>query len=187
MIYSVDRRGFYAVGGTLGLFKRDPRPGAQPFLNSGDNWFSAADLAAHVEALYPDGLSLHGWEYMTWRLVPFTEPNSRIAFTPNERAIELVFEYVRAASFPKQPSRFQSYFGWESLDEARIIATQSGRPIYRIESDRTVRLDMQWLGLSDQNAIASYQAHKYWSGVATPQPKWEVLMVSPVRVVETIV
>ena len=186
MIYSVDRRGFYAAGGTLGLFESDPRQGAQPFLNSGDNWFGAADIAAHVKALYPDGLSLHGWEYMTWRLFPFTEPNSRLTFTPNERAIELMFDYVRRASFPELPSRFQSYFGWESLDDARAFAAQSGRPVYRIEADRTVRVDMQWLNLSEQNAIASYHAHKYWSGAATTQPKWEILMLPPVRVVEAV-
>src|SRR5262245_41181293 len=139
--YSVDRRDFYAVGNTLGLFETDPREGAQRFLNSGNNWFTADEIAAHVKALYPEGLSLHGWEYMTWRVLPFTEPNGKVSFTPNERAIELIFEYVRRASFPKQPSRLQSYFGWDSLEEARAFGAQSGRPVYRVEADLTVRLD----------------------------------------------
>jgi len=69
-VYSVDRRGFYKAGETLGLFEADPRPGAQQFLNSGDKWFSATDIAAHVKTLCPAGLSLQGWEYMTWRLLP---------------------------------------------------------------------------------------------------------------------
>src|SRR5690348_12270730 len=60
MLYSVDRSGLYQTGGTLDLWQQDPLPG-RPFWRLPD-WFEADDLRAHVAELFPDGLSLHGWQ-----------------------------------------------------------------------------------------------------------------------------
>jgi len=40
--------------------------------------------------------------------------------------------------------------------------------------------------VNDQNAIASFSAHRYWSGASTPIPKWEFVLNPPVRVIEEV-
>jgi hypothetical protein len=65
MFYSVDRSGLYQTGGTLDLWQQDPLRG-RPFWRLPD-WFETDDLRAHVAELFPDGLSLHGWQYMVER------------------------------------------------------------------------------------------------------------------------
>ena len=54
------------------------------------------------------------------------------------------------------------------------------------ESDRVFRADAAWLQLSEQNAIASYFAHQYWSGLPTPNPKWELVLDTAVCVLEEL-
>jgi len=182
--YSVDRRGFYKVGGTLDLTQTDPRSGATPFLNSHLGWFTPDDLKQHIQRMFPEGLSLHGWQFTVCRHLICTDENG-FKYTHNECAIELAFEYVRRAAFPNCPSRFQSFFAWDSLDAARTFK-QAGQPIYRLECEQSFRADSAWLNLNEQNAIGSYSAHRYWSGVPTPTPKWEFLLKPPVRIIEQI-
>ena len=178
--YSVDRRGMYAVGESLDLYQSDPY--SRTLLASHEGLFSSAEIAAHVHQLFPDGLSLHGWEWMTWHSQICTDHNG-IKYTHNERAIELAFEFVRRAAFPGQRSRLQSYFAWNSLDDAKAFAT-AGQPIYRLEPSVVLRADQRWLHLSEQNAIASFQAHRYWTGIGTAAPKWEYVLAAPVKVAE---
>ena len=119
MFYSVDRSGLYQTGGTLDLWQQDPRLG-RPFWRLPD-WFEADDLRAHVAELFPDGLSLHGWQYMVERHDFIRPTNSDALFVNHNMVVELVFEYVRRAVFPSRCSRFQSFFAWESLEMARAF------------------------------------------------------------------
>ena len=176
VFYSADRRGFYTTG-SLALSAKDPRSGAQPFLNSGDGWFTADDIATHVAAQFMDGLSLHGWEWMTWRSQTASGSDGQM-YTHHERAIELLFEYVRRSAFPNCPSRLQSFFAFDNIEDARAFA--DGKPIYKLTADRFFKADQQWLKLSEQNGIASFYAHKYWEGTASPTPRWEYLLVPPI-------
>jgi len=98
MFYSVDRSGFYQTGGTLDLWRQDPVLG-RPFWRLPD-WFEADDLRTHVAELFPDGLSLHGWQYMVERHDFICPTNSDALFVNHNMVVELVFEYVRRAVFP---------------------------------------------------------------------------------------
>jgi hypothetical protein len=184
LFYSVDRRGFYKAGEFLNLSQSDPRSGAVPFLNSHLNWFTGDDLRQHIRDMFPDGLSLHGWQFTVCHHLISTDQNG-VRYTHNECAIELVFEYARRATFPGCPSRFQSFFAWDSLDAAKAF-NKASHPIYQLESEASFRADSAWLNLNEQNAIGSYSAHRYWSGAPTPEPKWEYLLKPPVRVVEQV-
>src|SRR5688572_10873944 len=70
---------------------------------------SPPELQEHVSALFPLGVSRHGEEY-------FLRSSSRADVA--SPAIELLLEYVRRANFPSRPSRFASWFGVSSVDEA---------------------------------------------------------------------
>jgi hypothetical protein len=183
MFYSVDRSGLYQTGGTLDLWQQDPLLG-RPFWRLPD-WFEAADLRAHVAELFPDGLSPHGWQYMVERHDFIRPTNSDALFVNHNMVVELVLEYVRRAVFPSRCSRFQSFFAWESLEMARAFRKE-GQALYRVESSSTFRADQSWLTLGVQNAIASLSAHRYWSGAPSGTPRWEILLASPVRVMERI-
>jgi hypothetical protein len=183
MFYSVDRSGLYQTGRALDLWQQDPVLG-RPFWRLPD-WFEANDLRTHVAELFPDGLSLHGWQYMVERHDFIRPTNSDALFVNHNMVVELVFEYVRRAVFPSRRSRFQSFFGWESIEMARAFRKE-GQALYRVESSSIFRADQSWLTLGVQNAIASLSAHRYWSGAPSGTPRWEILLAPPVRVMERI-
>src|SRR5262249_26074492 len=158
IFYSVDRSGLYQTGGTLDLWQQD-RVRERPFWRLPD-WFEADDLRTHVAELFPDGLSLHGWQFMVERHDFIRPTNSDALFVTHNMVVELVFEYVRRAVFPSRGSRFQSFFAWESLQMARAFRKE-GQALYRVESSSIFRADQSWLTLGVQNAIASLSAHRY--------------------------
>ena len=179
MFYSVDRRGFYRTGGTLDLWQQDPL--GRPFWRLPD-WFEADDLRAHVAELFPDGLSLHGWQYMVERH-DFIRPTK--LFVNHNMVVELVFEYVRRAVFPSRRSRFQSFFAWESLEMAKA-SRKEGQALYRVDSSSVFRADQSWMTIGVQNTIASLCGHRYWSGAPSGTPRWETLLAPPIRIMERI-
>ena len=177
--YSVDRRGRYKVGCALQLLSDSPPEGKQ--LSDGD-FVRADELRAHIHELFPEGLSLHGWDYVTRS--PLTPDGKCVIYST---ALEIFVEYVRRASFPALPSRLQSYFAFDNLEDTKDFAAANGqKPIYRLRADRVLRFDQNWLRLGWQSAYSSFAARSYWSGSSTPEPKWEYLLVPPVDVVELI-
>lgn len=179
--FSVDRRGFYQVGGTLGLFDQSPLAAT---LLAVDDFITPEHLRAHLKQLFPDGLSLHGWDYMTSPNLLIQTPGAPVQANYS-LSLELLVEYVRRSGFPQRSSRLQSYFAFASLDEATAFRTGE-QQIYRLHADVVLQLDQRWLRHGHQNAIASYCAHKYWSGTAATSPKWEHMLVPPVRVIERV-
>ena len=182
--FSLDRRGFYKIGGTLNLFKQNPLPNVASIPLP--NGVTQPDLQKHLEELFPDGLSLHGWTYMDW----FTDfINSRgVAYANYMVTLELVLEYVRRSFFADCPSRLQSYFAYTSLSEVQAFRQKQGAgeanaPIYRLQADKVIKVDQAWLRLGNQNIIGSFCAHQYWSGAASPNPEWEHALAQPILVV----
>lgn len=181
--YSVDRRGLYNQGLPLGLYDTDPyqRP-----LQPKDGCHTGADLAALFPQLFPAGLSPHGWQQLTQQFgflhgnVPGAEN-----FVHYETQLELVLELVRRLEFQGMPSRLQSYFAWEALAEAEHFR-QPGQSIFRVRSERAARLDQRWLALGVQGIASWFNARRYWSGEATSQPAWELVMSAPATVLEQI-
>jgi hypothetical protein len=92
---------------------------------------------------------------------------------------------VRRAAFPKMNSRLQSYFAGETLEDARHFQ-KDGQIIYRTRSDNGFRADQNWLSLGAQGIATSLCGHRYWSGASSSEPLWEIVMRTPVRIVEKI-
>jgi hypothetical protein len=140
------------------------------------------DLQAHVEELFPAGLSWHGRQYLFWQNKPafpmapgfYVEPD---VSTMRSHAIDLIFEYVRRSAFPERPSRYQSWFCWTSMaDVDRFLALMNapGAAVWEVDGEPTFRADANLLGLSTA-LRGSFVAHRYWRGepLANKQPHWE--------------
>ncbi|WP_421590924.1 hypothetical protein [Shinella sp. M27] len=171
-LFSADRRGMYHEG-PLTLMKEPPRI-EYGFLNANDGTSTSDDLRVHCLELFPEGLSIHGWQFLTSR--NWVQGQNEPFLTHNE-GIELVFEFVRLAHFPDRPSRMQSYFAFDSIEQVKSF---SDAPVYEMMPAASFMADMNWLKVGGQFAYASYNAHQYWRGAATPDPRWEYLLVPPV-------
>jgi hypothetical protein len=132
--FSVDRRGLYKIGDTLTLFKQNPL--SSTFL-AVEDFIAPGELAAHLSVLFPDGLSLRGWDYMTRHLDFLTKAGTSTCYASYDATLELVLEYVRRAAFRHHPSRLQSYFAFASLDDAKAFRVGT-QPIYRLHANAAV-------------------------------------------------
>ncbi|CAN7806422.1 hypothetical protein LJR267_010722 [Paraburkholderia hospita] len=181
--FSVDRRGFYKAGGTLGLYKQNPAPA--PLMTVGTH-ITPAILENHLLSLFPEGLSLHGWDYMTRQCLM---PLPHAVGADYSVILEQVLEYVRRTAFAEHPSRLQSYFAFDSMADAvnfRASGGQPQNPIYLLNPSHALQMDQEWLRLGHQNAIGSYCAHQYWMGAASPAQDWEYMLVTPIDVVQQV-
>lgn len=182
LFYSVDRRGFYQEGAKLELMLVDTSD--RPFWNL-PGWYSESELKQHLRELFPDGLSFHGWQYLLDRHDFINIGTPPIPYVNHATTVELIFEYVRRASYPKLPSRFQSYFAWESIEDAKSFQ-QDQQLIYQLECEQFCKADQKLLTTGVQNITTSLCAHKYWSGESTSEPRWEYLLAHPVTVVKRV-
>lgn len=166
LFYTLDRLNMLNSGITINLIKyQDIVP---------------AELQIHADKMFPNGVSSFGERY-------FLKNSSDPRLT--EPAIELVFEYVRRANFPKNPSRFQSVFGFESLSQALEFRDKFGGgqgTIWEAESKRYFKADMSLLTLGSSILMCSYFANKYWSGKPGSNPFWEILLIPPVKVLREL-
>jgi len=140
-----------------------------------------SELQTHVDSLFPDGVTNHGERYML--------KGQALAKGKNE-VIELLFEYVRRSHFPSRPSRFQSIFAFENVEQAVNFRNEYGTSdslIWEVQSDVVFKADIRLLTLRDSLLVLSYNAHQYWSGISyEDNPVWEYLMVPPVKVISRI-
>ena len=138
------------------------------------------DLPDFGKKIFPDGISRHGDQYFY----------SASRTDEKEPGIEVLLEYYRRAYFPNKPSRFQSWFGVESLDDACHFQTNFCKGegvIWQVETDDYFKADMNIL--SHQTVLVfSYLANVYWSGQAAPHisPFWEVLLIPPVKILRKV-
>jgi hypothetical protein len=88
---------------------------------------------------FPSGLSSHG---KTWLLDSNSEPHTRLR--------EMVFEFVRRSSFPGKPSRFQSVFAFNTLDDAKAFCNfyaAPGSAIWEVTAVDSFRANMMLLDI----------------------------------------
>lgn len=164
-LYTVDREGTLVEGHVCSLVKHaDITPPV---------------LAAHVEELFPDGVSTHGERYFLRN-----EAQALIA----SPMLELLYEQVRRAAYAERPSRLQSIFAVETLAEAcRFQSQYGGAAIYKVSADIIFRGDMNLLHAGNSTLVSSWFAHQYWKGEAGPEaPFWEWLLKCPVNVGERV-
>lgn len=152
------------------------------------------ERATFLKDIYPSGLSMHGYNY-------FYNPGPIMSACDDESAallIGLIFELVRRSHFPTKPSRYQSLFACQKVDEAKqfrnLLADERCddeirvAAIYEVLTDDVVHCgDMRLLN-DDCPVLELYRrAHLYWSGKTVKlkegqEPFWEVLIPLPVLV-----
>lgn len=176
-LYAANRRG-YPIAAPWQLLAENPFPDhSHGYLSCGRGDFSAQNLGDFILNQYPDGLSPHGWSYMTLRYgAPRLTNGENIL--PNEPIMELIFETVRQAHYELLPSRLQSYFAYATLEEAQAFAPDS--MMISVRTNSYFKADQTWLNVSYQVAVAYYNAHQYWQGQPSSTPVWEYLVTPPI-------
>ena len=140
-----------------------------------------AEFQAHVDALFPSGVSRHGdWYFLTQP----KQPNA-----VNE-VIELLAEYIRRAHYSSRPSRFQSWFGTATIADARAFRSEFGcgnGTIWRVKAGGCFRANMRLLTFGGSNLTRSWLVHQYWQGLAgNGAPFWECVLTPPIEVVDLV-
>ena len=177
-LYTVSRNVTFEEGAILSLKRFET---AIQDLSAPTNYGEMEEYLSHN---YPDGLSRHGIKYLLEKNNHQDEP------IDGDTAMEMLFEMVRMLKFPQKNSRFNSFFGFESLDGARIFREKFGKPddpIYKIECQHYFRMDMNWLKLGASPLKGLMFAQNYWKGIASESPSWECLIKFPIQIVEEVV
>lgn len=119
---------------------------------------------------------------------------------------ELCLEFVRLKNFPHLPSRLQALFGVKTLEEALVwkgyISSQTNSKINicKIEFSDCYEFDARWMTnpplLNNQNNNYNFNqksiakmleySYKYWSKEFSSNPLPELLIVSPIKILEII-
>jgi hypothetical protein len=146
--------------------------------------FTREDLETFARELFPEGLTRHGKRYLLDECLVISNEKGPAPYVPHIPIIELVSELVRRISFAHLPSRFQALFAWGTREEAIAFQRESGGgAIYEVEADNYFKGDMKLLYLGGTGIGAWKFALRYWRGEAGPTPRWEYLLVPPIRVI----
>lgn len=170
--FTVDRRKILKEGQTIRLVRyRDIKPSI---------------LQRHIDYLFPSGVTNHGERYMVcYHNLEELKKDNR-----DNALIEIIFEYVRRSHFSQRPSRFQSVFGFDNINQSKVFRHKYGSRdslIWEVQSHSSFKADMNLLTLRDSLLTVSYHAHQYWEGIAGGNtPNWEYLLVPPVRVIRKV-
>jgi hypothetical protein len=152
--------------------------------------FCNTEINKVVEKYFPDGISNHGNHYLSEKIRYWHDYESNDRFLPCTLTIEMVFELVRRSGYPHLPSRFQSLFAFETLQEAQKFQTEyskSESKIYLIEADNYSKHDMSLLTIGFNSIIGITLGEKYWNGGQSEHPVWEVLLKLPVTIINEVV
>jgi hypothetical protein len=168
IFYHVDRQSHLSEGQILTL--------THPVIQS-----DIPDLQNFGRQMFPEGVSRHGDQYFY----------SASRTDEKEPILEILLEYYRRAYCSYRPSRFQSWFGVESFDDALYFQKhycQGKGIIWQVEAEQYFKAQMSII--SHRTVLVfSYLANLYWSGQAVPQaslPFWEILLVPPVKVLQKV-
>lgn len=199
--YHVDRSNSLEPDDTLELEN-------ELFINSDERVVVPQPMMETLRERYPEGLSRHGTRFACVHLdsndyVSFADDTmpliGRYQFENNETGahrqesrepfepiIEWVFELVRSSEFPQRPSRFQSFFGFETRQEAAEFRNRYGSDtqVVEVEYGDGFTADMEALKCPSF-ADGLRHATTYWQGESsTTDPTWEILMQPPVEVID---
>lgn len=133
-------------------------------------------------------LTRHGQQYLTNPV----NPNS-----PWDNFYETIFEYERKIKFPNLPSRYQSFFAIETLDDLElwkdILKLQGNEHIWKIHVNEknVLKTDASWFNIKDfdQSVLRiSYNASQYWLGKKRPNHNHEseLLIKGSIKLVERL-
>lgn len=175
--FTVNGRGSYYEGGTVEL--QSVAAGLPPD--------TPPEIAATAHKLFPHGVSAQAETYLLtpWVLDTSMPEAHRIA---RDAFGEVLVELVRRIEAPDAPSRFESLFAFEQLDDARWFRQHFRRgqgSIYAIDCDDGFRGDFTLLAsLQGTPLRATAYASRYWASQPhwVETPHWETLLRLPVTI-----
>lgn len=148
----------------------------------------ASEMVKIAKSYFPNGLSVFGADYLTEHLRYCRQDD--FGYISHSMTIDVFFELVRRIRFPSLPSRYESFFAWETEEEAKVFAAKKWKQgeanIFVVESDNCCKLDMSLLTLGNTYIEGFYFADKYWNKGQSDRPIWEYLLSFPVRVIGKI-
>ncbi|MGJ1348248.1 hypothetical protein [Sphingobacterium siyangense] len=152
-----------------------------------EGFFDQKELKEHALELFPRGLSWHGWRYLNTRHTYGDNVNG--FYHDTSCLCEMNLEYVRRSFFSHSPSRLQSIFATETVEEAIKFRTRyrEGKgKIFEIECNEYLKVDMNFIYLGVSNISGALLAHKYWQGMASANPFWECIVPLPATIVREV-
>lgn len=146
-----------------------------------------------LEYMFNNKLSNHGLHYINESLQNVGD--NRPAFY----ALEYELELIRRAYFPQMPSRYQVMFAIDSLDKVYEWNDLFGcnYSIWKIEFPEENHIirdsNLLYVPVQEQDGKQIFcqhksfcNAYKYWNGELSDNPRMEVLIKPPVKVIEKI-
>lgn len=146
-----------------------------------------AEFREAAEFLFPRGVSDQGLQYFL-RPWSMEAPDPALMQTARDAFSEFLLEMIRRDFAPDAPSRFESWFGFSDLDDARWFKAtfrQNQGEIFEVEHDRGFRGDFGLVAsLAGTPLRAATYGHRYWSGEPHwhQPPRWEILLPAPVAI-----
>jgi hypothetical protein len=147
-----------------------------------------AEALVHLHNYYPQGLSYHGRQYLLDRYHRVQDGYGN-DYTIHVPVMELAFELMRLSQFPEKPSRFTSFFGCETVEDAITFRGKYGDgqgEIWVVACEEYFRADMNYLYLGAGIPSTFVYTERYWRGEASTTPFWEILMQGPVAILEKV-
>lgn len=151
-----------------------------------------AEFTFFAEKMFPQGISQHGYNYMC------STPKNSIQGETSFTIMEFELELIRRSFFSNMPSRYQSFFAVESIENIRLWLDIITSPfkVYKIEFSKSQyeQFDSQLLNLgllgydplSYSPCLDFSKAFAYWSQQSTPDPRYELLITPPIKVLKEI-
>jgi len=149
--------------------------------------YSESDTKKTLNDLFPKGISKHGMRYLSEKF-DFANTNGK-DYVPNIPLIESTFEYIRRINHIEKPSRFQSFFGCETLKQAEFYNRnyrQNKGGIYKVCAEKHFKADMNLLKIGFSILGNTVLAEKYWNQESSENPFWEILMTGKIIIKEKI-
>lgn len=154
---------------------------------SSETLHTEEEFKAFKRKLFPNNLLSKFGETFLHNVFISSGPN--MAFTNNEYFLETVFDLIRQQRYPHLNSRFTSIFGCLTLEDAKKIreTTFGGKgSIYKVSCKDFLKADMSLLKQCASIIGIQLIAEKYWSGIASTTPFWEILMNPPMTILKRI-
>lgn len=154
-----------------------------------NTFFNNNELIKTIEDYFPNGISRHGENYLSHKIFYWHDDVTNKDFIPYIPSIELVFEIIRIAKYPTLPSRFQSMFAFEKLEDAlnfKSLYSKEDCPIYIVEANKYIKRDMNLLKIGFNISGGITLAEKYWSAQQSETPEWEILLELPVKIIKCL-
>lgn len=138
--------------------------------------------------LFSEGVSYHGWNYLLNRNRPVPSQDTL-------GMIEIITEQVRRVSYPERLSRFQAFFSFSSVTDAKRFielypvtmsdkSKQNQGIIWEVEVNKIdFEGDMHGLSLGESWIDCLVRINTYWQGRNTNSPLRELLIRPPVRII----